>query len=97
MTISQKLEKKAQKVVDEFKKAGIRVELDNRAESIPKKVREAQLQKIPIMLTIGDKEIENNTVALRTLDGQVKFGVKVEKLIKKLRENIDDKELKFKF
>ncbi|HIH41848.1 TPA: threonine--tRNA ligase [Candidatus Woesearchaeota archaeon] len=95
MTISQKMEKHGEKLRKEFEEAGIRVELDNRAESIPKKVREAQLRKIPIMLTIGEKEVENDTVALRTLDGQVKFGVKPELLVKKLKENINNKELKF--
>jgi threonyl-tRNA synthetase len=64
-------------------------------ESIPKKVRDAQLSQIPLMLTVGKKEIENNTVAVRTLDGQVKFGVKAEDLIMKLKKNIENRDLKF--
>ncbi len=46
--------------------AGFRVELDDRREKIGLKIREAQLQKIPQMLVIGDREIENGTVALRS-------------------------------
>ncbi len=96
MTVSQKFGKHAEKLKKKYFDAGIRVEIDNRAESIPKKVREAQLDKIPLMLTIGDKEVNNNTVAVRTLDGQVKFGVKADILLKKIKDNIEKRELKFK-
>jgi threonyl-tRNA synthetase len=95
MTVSQKFGSFGEKLKNKYYEAGIRVELDNRAESIPKKVREAQVQKVPIMLTVGEKEVKNNTVALRTLDGQVKFGVKPDLLLKKIKDNIEDKELKF--
>ncbi|MFH2020134.1 MAG: threonine--tRNA ligase [archaeon] len=95
MTVSQKFGEHGQKIVDAFSKEGIRAELDNRAESIPKKVREAQLDKIPLMITIGEKEAENNTLAIRTLDGQVKFAVKTDEFIKKVKENIKRRELKF--
>ena len=47
------------------------------------------------MLTIGEKEVTNDTVALRTLDGKVKFGVRAGELIEKVKENIVKKELKF--
>ena len=46
--------------------AGLRVELDDRREKIGLKIREAQLQKIPQMLVIGDREVENGTVAVRS-------------------------------
>jgi threonyl-tRNA synthetase len=51
--------------------AGVRVEVDLRPESIPKKVREAQLQKINYILVVGDKEMENSTVNVRTRDNVV--------------------------
>ena len=44
---------------------GMRVEVDDRSEKIGYKIREAQLQKIPYMVVIGDKDIENNTVSIR--------------------------------
>ncbi len=96
MTLSEKFENHACKVYDQFFNAGIRVEKDFRAESIGKKVREAQLQKIPIMLTIGEKEQKNNTVALRTLDGQVKFGVKPGELLKSMKKAIEERDMEFK-
>ncbi len=75
----------------------IRVETDFRAETMPKKVREAQLKKIPLILTVGDKEIKNKTVAVRTLDGKVYFNIKPEDLIKKMQEIIDRKSSEIKF
>ncbi|PET66038.1 threonine--tRNA ligase [Bacillus sp. AFS001701] len=55
----------AQKLTDQLKAAGIRVEADLRGEKIGYKIREAQLQKLPYMLVVGDQEVENNTVAIR--------------------------------
>lgn len=46
-------------------KLGLRVYLDDRNEKIGYKIREAQLQKVPYMLVIGDKEVEDGTVAVR--------------------------------
>ena len=53
------------KVAAELKKRGIRVEVDDRSEKIGFKIREAQLQKIPYMLVIGDKEVETENVSIR--------------------------------
>ncbi|PEJ56628.1 MULTISPECIES: threonine--tRNA ligase [unclassified Bacillus (in: firmicutes)] len=55
----------AQKLADQLKAAGIRVEADLRGEKIGYKIREAQLQKLPYMLVVGDQEVENNAVAIR--------------------------------
>ncbi|MEM3373629.1 MAG: threonine--tRNA ligase [Candidatus Woesearchaeota archaeon] len=95
LTVSQKFGDYGEELRKKYYEKGIRVELDNRAESIPKKVREAQLQKVPIILTVGEKEVENKTVALRTLDGQVRFDMNPDKLLEKLIENIKERELKF--
>ncbi len=54
------------KVKSELEKYGIRVEVDDREEKIGYKIREAQLEKTPYMLIIGDKEIENNAVGVRS-------------------------------
>ena len=51
-----------EQVADQLREAGIRVEVDARQEKIGYKIREAQLQKIPYMLVIGDREVENNTL-----------------------------------
>ncbi len=54
---------------------GLRVELDKRTESLKKKVREAQLNQIPLIITIGEKEKASGTLSVRTLDGKVRYGV----------------------
>jgi len=86
-----------EKIKQQLEKSKIRVETDFRAETMPKKVREAQLKKIPLILTVGDKEKENNTVAVRTLNGKVYFNIKPEDLIKKMQEVIDNKSSEIKF
>ncbi|MDR7000901.1 threonine--tRNA ligase [Neobacillus niacini] len=55
----------ARKVQEQLKSAGFRVELDVRDEKIGYKIREAQMQKIPYMLVVGDKEVEDNAVNVR--------------------------------
>ncbi len=44
---------------------GVRVDIDDRSESIGKRIREAELQKIPFMLVVGDREVEEDVVAVR--------------------------------
>jgi threonyl-tRNA synthetase len=81
-----------QKYVDEIMKKlednDIRVETDTRAETINKKVKEAQVQQIPIIIVCGDKEIEKNSLNIRTLDGKLKPDVKIESLIKVIKDNV---------
>jgi len=55
----------AQKVTDRLKQAGVRVELDDRSEKVNLKIRNAQLQKIPYMLVVGDREAQNDSVSVR--------------------------------
>jgi threonyl-tRNA synthetase len=59
----------AKSVRDQLVAAGFRVELDDRVEKIGYKIREAQLQKVPYMLVIGDKEVAEGTVAVRHRSG----------------------------
>jgi threonyl-tRNA synthetase len=59
----------ARSVRDKLKTAGLRVELDERQEKIGYKIREAQLQKVPYMLVVGDREAEEGTVSVRTRAG----------------------------
>ena len=97
VAVNDSFNKYAEKVVKELKEAGIRVEFDNRAESIGKKVRDSQLERIPIVLNVGEKEEKAKTVAVRTnADGKLKFGVAVEALIKKISNNVEKKEIEFK-
>ncbi len=66
LTISDKQIEYAHKVEEKLQEKGIRVSVDDRSEKIGYKIREAQLQKIPYMLVIGDKEIEANAVGVRS-------------------------------
>ena len=78
----------AEEVVQQLAEAGMRVELDDRVESLGKKVREAQLQKVNYIVTIGEKEVEKKTVAMRTRAGETTFDVPVDEFIKKLVEEV---------
>ncbi len=59
----------ATQIVDSLRQAGLRAEVDNRNEKIGYKIREAQLDKIPYMFIVGDKEAEENTVSVRSRKG----------------------------
>lgn len=59
----------ADQVLEQLKDAGIRVQVDARGERMNAKIRDAQRQKIPYMLVIGDREVENEQVALRLRSG----------------------------
>ena len=80
-------------VRDILRNAGLRVELDSRTESLNKKVREAQLNYIPLILTIGGKEKEAGTLAVRTLDGKVKYGVSRESFLDTVCSHVQNREL----
>ena len=56
----------SKKVMEKLQEHDIRVELDDRNEKIGYKIREAQLEKVPYMLVLGDKEVEANAVGIRT-------------------------------
>ncbi|MCE2540640.1 MAG: threonine--tRNA ligase [Acidobacteria bacterium] len=68
--------------------AGLRVELDDRREKIGLKIREAQLQKIPRMLVIGDREVENGTVAVRSRTQGDLGASALDELIRTLEEEV---------
>ena len=60
------------KVKEALEARGIRCELDNRSEKIGYKIREAQLEKVPYMILMGDKDIENGTISVRSRkDGDI--------------------------
>lgn len=81
----------ANKVKEQLQKAKVRVEVDSRNEKIGYKIREAQLQKIPYMLVIGDKEIESDAVGVRSRKDGDLGAVKVEEFVNKIVEEIENK------
>lgn len=91
LPISDKFNEYAYKVKNILEGENIRVEVDTRSEKIGYKIREAQLQKIPYMLIIGEKEVENETVSVRSRDKGDTGSVKIEEFVKKVREQIKNK------
>ena len=81
------------KVVETLKEKGIRVETDLRNEKIGYKVREAQLQKIPYMLVLGDKEMQDSTVSVRSRKGGNLGTMSLNDFIAKLLEEIEQKKI----
>lgn len=80
----------AKKVQEELRKAGIRVKLDERNEKIGYKIREAQLEKVPYMLVIGNKEMEENAVGVRShKDGDI-GAMSLEEFKTKVKYEIDN-------
>jgi threonyl-tRNA synthetase len=69
LPISDRLNEYAQTVKERLRAAGVRVELDERGESVGRKIREAELRKIPNMLVVGDREADSDSVSLRTRSG----------------------------
>ena len=74
-----------------LEKEGIRVTVDDRNEKIGFKIREAQAQKVPYMLVLGDQEVENKTAALRSRKNENFGALSVDEIIAKFREEIDTK------
>lgn len=84
----------ANKVAKAMKEQGVRVEVDTRVESTPKKVYDAQMEKVNYILVVGDKEIENATATVRKRDSDKLEVKKVDVLIKELLEEIKTKAIK---
>ena len=94
VTVSDKFNGYAEQVAQKLRKNNVRVLIDKRAESIGKKVREAQVNYVPLIVTVGEKEQANETLAVRTLDGKVKFGMKVDEFILKVTSCIEGRDIK---
>ncbi|MCG2759570.1 MAG: threonine--tRNA ligase [Desulfobacteraceae bacterium] len=93
LPINDELVSYANSIKTEFEEQGLRTEVDSRAESLNKKIRNAQLNKIPLILTIGRKERETSTLSVRTLDGKVRFGITHDDFLNRVLANIKGREL----
>ena len=76
-------------LVEKFIDAGLRVELDDRNEKIGYKIREAQLEKVPYMLVIGEKEIEANSVGVRSRKDGDLGSMSIDEFIAKAKKEIE--------
>lgn len=84
----------AKKIADELRLEGIRVELDERDEKIGYKIRQAQTEKVPFALVLGDKEIEDNAVNYRRYGEKATTSISVEDFKQLLKEEVDNKSVK---
>jgi len=91
LPISDRHQAYATSVRDRLKAAGLRVDLDERQEKIGYKIREAQLQKVPYMLVVGDRESAEGTVSVRTRAGGDQGASTIEAFITASREEIAHK------
>ena len=91
LPISDKTRDYADKVYQELRAAGLRIELDDSNESIGKKIREAEMKKIPYMLVVGDREKEAGTVSVRSRAKDDLGAMETKEFIKLLRDEINEK------
>ena len=95
LPISDKLLNYSQNILKKLKESGFRAEIDDRVESLNKKIRQAELGKIPVMIIIGEKEEQENTVSVRKKSGGDIKDINIEELIKILKENVENKKTNF--
>jgi threonyl-tRNA synthetase len=88
LNITDKQDEYGKKLLEQFRKAGLRAEFDYRNEKVGFKIREATLQKIPYMAVIGDKEKDAQTVAIRTREGKDLGAMKPEDFIKLINDEV---------
>jgi threonyl-tRNA synthetase len=81
---------------EKFRENGLRSRVDSRREKIGYKIREAEMQKVPLILIIGDKEIEKETASLRIHTVGDKGEIKVDEFLEKVKELVKNKSLEVK-
>lgn len=91
LTITDRCIPFAQKVQKALQQHNLRVELDDASETIGKKVRNAQLQQVNYIVTIGDKEVEKNVLAVRTRKGKVTFDVPLATFVLQLQQEVSQR------
>ncbi|MGB9764825.1 MAG: threonine--tRNA ligase [Candidatus Saccharicenans sp.] len=97
LPIAERHEAYARELQSRFRAEALRVSLDDSREKINKKIREAEMQKVPLIAIVGDKEMSNQSLSLR-IHGQGDQGqVEIESFISKIKKLIEDKSLETKF
>ena len=81
----------ANTVADALRQAGLRVEVDVRAERMQAKIRDAQLQKVPYMLVVGDREAEAGSAAVRLRSGEDLGAMKLDELIARMQAEVEER------
>lgn len=91
--VADRHEEYGRSIVKKLKRAGFKADIDFSSESVSKKIRNAQLLKINYMLTIGDKEVETNTVSIRTRDGLKLNEIPLDDFMEKISKEREEKSL----
>ncbi|MCJ7821785.1 MAG: threonine--tRNA ligase, partial [Armatimonadetes bacterium] len=81
----------ARQVQSRLKEAGLRAEVDDRGERMNAKIRDAQKKKIPYMLVIGDREVEQEAVAVRLRSGEDRGGIPVQAFLEQARQEAEER------
>lgn len=93
MNLTDKQDAYAQECLATLKRMGIRAEYDSRNEKLGYKIREAQLQKIPYMLVVGDQEVQNRTVTVRLNDGRNINGLPFDEFAEVMAREVKERSL----
>ncbi|MBR6561697.1 MAG: threonine--tRNA ligase, partial [Oscillospiraceae bacterium] len=93
LTVTDRADDYAASIAKQLDEAGFRVEIDGRNEKIGKKIREATLEKVPFMLVLGDRDVENQTVSVRRRSGEDLGAMPVADFASLLREEVASKEI----
>ncbi len=91
LTVTDRVDDYAAEIAAKLDAEGFRVEIDQRNEKIGKKIREATLMKIPYMLVVGDRDVENHTVSVRHRSGEDLGAMSLEDFTAKLHTIVDSK------
>ena len=91
LNINDSQNEKAQEIVKQLQTKGIRAEKDNKSATLGAKIREAEMEKIPYILVVGDKEIKEKTISIRARGEKNLSSMKIEKFIELLKEDIAKK------
>ncbi len=91
LSVADRFNKYAEEIKEKYEKEGIRIDVDDRTESISKKVREAQLAKINYILVVGEKEIKDKIVTVRKRNNEIIGAFKIDKFLEKLVKEIEEK------
>lgn len=91
--VSEKTNEYAEKVYEELKNKGFRVEIDTRNSQMGAKIRDAQMRKINYMLILGEKERDNGSISVRTRNNENINDIKLDKFMEDLSEEIKEKRM----
>lgn len=92
LPISEKFFDYADKIMQELRSSGIRTEMSAENESLGKRIREAEKQKVPYMLVVGEKEMESNTVSVRSRGSKQQETLPLESFVKSITQKIFEKQ-----